>query len=156
MKIIYLFILLLITTTFANEQLLDNFNVKIDKFSSDTTYTQKNKIKIDNLVLYVTYSSRLKEPALIIVSESDEWKFLNYHPLKALCDNQLIKFEHIYYDNSINKYNVSEFIATTTDTNTFSKLSSCKELNFQLGIKEFNVNFNQRSPWRILTNTFIK
>lgn len=156
MKIIYFFILLIITTTFANEQLFDDFNVKIDKFSSDTNYTQKNKIRIDNLVLYVTYSSRLKEPSIIIVSESDDWKFLNYHSLKALCDSQHIDFKHIYYDNSINKYNVSEFIATTIDTNTFFKLSSCKELNFQLGIKEFNVNFNQRSPWRILTNTFIK
>ena len=132
--------------------------VKVDKFEGTYNFFEKKKPAVDGITFGPEYFSRKTGGYGVFrfVSQSSSWRFLDYHPLVALCDGEKIGFEEPSHDGSVGDGYVLEFMYVAIPSSGLQKLGNCKEFEMRLGIQEIKVTYEQRESWRLLGQMFDK
>lgn len=71
---------------------------------------------------------------------NEEWKFLKYHDLLALVDNEPMEMPETNHDGSVMRGAVIEAIYFGLDWEKFCKLCDAEKVEFRLGLEEFEMS----------------
>lgn len=133
-----------------------NFTVEKDKFTGKTTYSTspyKYKINGDRYKVGISYTENSKIYSVLIHGTSTSgWRYLDFHPVVALCDNQPIDFGETKHDGSIGSGYVLEFISFYIENSMMKRISNCKDFKYRVGIDEVTVPYGDRESWRRLAD----
>ena len=132
--------------------------VKTDKFEGTNDFFEKRKLVANGITFGPVYYSTKKgiTGTMRFVSKSDGWRFLDYHPLVALCDGVKIEFDEPSHDGSVGNGYVLEFMYADIPSIGLQKIGNCKEFEMRLGIQEIKITYEQRESWRLLGQMFDK
>lgn len=132
---------------------------KTDKFTKSTTYREINKNTIHLGEKFditfgpsITVNSTDTFACFTFFSSSPNWKFLDYHPLKMLCDSSLFDFD-VDYRGDVGSGYVTEGLFAPVSIKDLIRLGTCKDLSIKIGIYEIHVK-SDREAWRLLGTRF--
>lgn len=132
--------------------------VKTDKFEGTNDFFEKRELVANGITFGPRYHFTKEgiTGVMRFVSKSDRWRFLDYHPLVALCDGVKIEFDEPSHHGSVGSGYVLEFMHTDIPSIGLQKIGNCKEFEMRLGIQEIKITYEQRESWRLLGQMFDK
>ena len=139
------------------------FGVDTDIFKQRRTYTIASDI---NLGYKFQLKVRATMPGLEVVrpaafdfhfiSSSDDWKFLEYHPLIFISDDQRYSWEsgEVSHNGDVGRGYVLEQMHVNMPYDQFKQLAYARVVQGRLGIYEFTISDIDREQMRILFEFF--
>ena len=139
------------------------FGVDTDIFKQRRTYTIASDINLG-------YEFQLKVRAIMpglevvrpatfdfhFISSSDDWKFLEYHPLIFISDDQRYSWEsdEVSHNGDVGRGYVLEQMHVNMPYDQFKQLAYARVVQGRLGIYEFTISDIDREQMRILVEFF--
>lgn len=139
------------------------FGVDTDIFKQRRTYKTATELSLENSLKLNIYAIMpgldVVRPVafnLHFISSSDDWKYLDYHPLIFISDDQRYSWEskEVSHDGDVGRGYVLEQMHVNMPYEQFKQLAYARIVQGRLGIYEFSISDADREQMRILVEYF--
>ncbi len=134
-----------------------------DKFRGTRTYEIAQDIKIDfglKLSVFATSHNKSlpKRVNLYFHNRSDEWEYMDFHPLILLVDGKRLPSPEngLSWNGDVGNGYVLEHMQLRLSPSLFRQIAFAKVVEGKLGLTEFTIKYEDREAFRAMSNAVLR